>query len=648
MELKLLIINTSKMDKQINQQLPNWLWQNSPMLPQVYRVIWDHVKEDRSTINGINEKYLVDTNKVFPLLLTSQLPTEVLGFIWSLANKKYAGQLTEQELYIVLSLIALAQTSYSFNNLDILHMLPGPPTPSLNLAVLNPIKINTIDNFTSQRTDTNKKYIDSNLDLKLTQKPQKLGAIETKDVDLSDDFTEFQSATVVSPSLPTKIDTKLGSAIGSRLANHNLLSGPKKLQDKQIKKTNNKITINQCKTSVNNFNQDLATLSNDLNNCERVGDLFPTCMIKNEAKTFILNDTVIRNDMSIPVERNNITFNEKKNDPIDLMNLQSVEDKYSALRILVDEPKIESIDNDKTADDDDNILDDFGDFVSAKNTDTTDVNQLDSSIDLFTDFENFLPSCGDHKSEISLVQETIEAFAQLEINSSPEKTLDYLEEKYEATIDPDKIIQRDIDKSFNQIKKSKSMQSLDLNLCLEKDVDVDKEIKNMHEMIYWEWKQYMESCVLLLQFAANIFTSITSDIVLEEVLKSSKGYNFLCNLAEIAAVCRRVNYSHKEMDINIMGFDDLLMDIDKIWAQMEPFYTNIPIVTELPAWPSRQDQSPTCALCLTVITSDNILFNDNHYHATCANLWLNCVNNNLPILRYPINNSHGILTGGTH
>lgn len=96
-------------------------------------------------------------------------------------------------------------------------------------------------------------------------------------------------------------------------------------------------------------------------------------------------------------------------------------------------------------------------------------------------------------------------------------------------------------------------------------------------MIYWEWKQYMESCVLLLQFAANIFTSITSDIVLEEVLKSSQGYNFLCNLAEIAAVCRRVNYSHKEMDINIMGFDDLLMDIDKIWAQMEPFYTNIPV-----------------------------------------------------------------------
>jgi len=31
------------------------------------------------------------------------------------------------------------------------------------------------------------------------------------------------------------------------------------------------------------------------------------------------------------------------------------------------------------------------------------------------------------------------------------------------------------------------------------------------------------------------------------------------------------------LDINIIGFDDLLMDIDRIWAEMEPFYANIPV-----------------------------------------------------------------------
>lgn len=92
----------------------------------------------------------------------------------------------------------------------------------------------------------------------------------------------------------------------------------------------------------------------------------------------------------------------------------------------------------------------------------------------------------------------------------------------------------------------------------------------------------MESCVLLLQVAANIFTNITSELVLQEVLNSAQGYNFLCQLAEVAAVCRRVNFSYKELDINITGFDDLLMDIDRIWAEMEPFYANIPVsITEI-------------------------------------------------------------------
>ena len=48
-------------------------------------------------------------------------------------------------------------------------------------------------------------------------------------------------------------------------------------------------------------------------------------------------------------------------------------------------------------------------------------------------------------------------------------------------------------------------------------------------MIYREWKQYMESCVLILQVAVNIFNNISSQTVLREVLSSSQGYNFLCS-----------------------------------------------------------------------------------------------------------------------
>jgi hypothetical protein len=60
---------------------------------------------------------MVDTGKIFPLLLTSGLSTDVLGYIWGLVNRCVAGKLTENELYAVLALVALAQVIivYGFN-----------------------------------------------------------------------------------------------------------------------------------------------------------------------------------------------------------------------------------------------------------------------------------------------------------------------------------------------------------------------------------------------------------------------------------------------------------------------------------------------------------------------------------------------------
>lgn len=90
---------------QFSFNLPTWLTPSSQLLPQFYRQVWKLVEQDKG---------LVDTTRIFPLLLTSGLPTDVLGFIWGLANHKVAGQLTEQELYIVLALVALAQVSALF------------------------------------------------------------------------------------------------------------------------------------------------------------------------------------------------------------------------------------------------------------------------------------------------------------------------------------------------------------------------------------------------------------------------------------------------------------------------------------------------------------------------------------------------------
>lgn len=64
------------------------------------------------------------------------------------------------------------------------------------------------------------------------------------------------------------------------------------------------------------------------------------------------------------------------------------------------------------------------------------------------------------------------------------------------------------------------------------------------------------------------------------------------------------------------------------------------IVTELPTFPQHPNNSTACALCLTAVTSNKVTYNDNVYHVTCANLWLNCVNHNLPVLRYVSSHEH--------
>ncbi|XP_024872784.1 synergin gamma-like [Temnothorax curvispinosus] len=718
-------MNKSHANKRLNQ-LPSWLWTNSTTLPPVYKMVWEAVREDRVRSNGVQAELLVDTNKVFPLLLTSQLPMEVLGHIWSLANQKYAGQLTEQELYIVLALVAAAQTSYSFNSLDILHLLPFPPTPYLNIDCLmnlqpaaaqtNPPKlqhyeepgsnmgvegkyipdvkgkakvraqVNTVPDATisfSGGTPGKSSCFDgkiqvpgaaginvNNLFKDARQNPRVQADVPSASSfdESCDEFTEFQSAPIPSVSAMPIWDSKQGSAIGSRLANHNL--GVKKTVDK-VKRT----TVGTKTVHINTQIRTPAPASLPYQSkdqsimMESTSDLFPKCGIKNQSKTVILKDTVIRNNdtpkdysdsfNSLAGVAKPVSISDKEvlpkvelapkavtveiSDSVqqDLMSLPQVEDKYSALRELVQEAPVTSdasVDltfNNQSADE-------FGEFMSAEqppaNPSISDALDIESFSNIFADFEFKTHANADNNNlaDLNFVSEVSESFNNLKLDDGIEAQL----------VETGKNVQKEDAISINSIElisgpsealpRSGSVPSLDLKSFLPSNIEEDQVVEAPQQTVYWEWKQYMESCVLLLQVAANIFTNITSELVLQEVLNSAQGYNFLCQLAEVAAVCRRVNFSYKELDINIIGFDDLLMDIDRIWAEMEPFYANIPIVTELPAWPLHQGECVSCSLCLTVITSGRVVYNDNNYHVTCANLWLNCVNSQLPVMRYSL------------
>ena len=84
------------------------------MLPSVYgKVLSKSLSLDGS----------VDTAKVTDILLSSNIPKDRLRDIWEMANKKVPGALIEDELYLILGLVALSQVSIS---LEYMQRNSGP------------------------------------------------------------------------------------------------------------------------------------------------------------------------------------------------------------------------------------------------------------------------------------------------------------------------------------------------------------------------------------------------------------------------------------------------------------------------------------------------------------------------------------------
>ena len=51
------------------------------------------------------------TEHLYPILVMSGLPRELLGRLWSLANTQTPGQLTRTELWTLLAFVALVQVT---------------------------------------------------------------------------------------------------------------------------------------------------------------------------------------------------------------------------------------------------------------------------------------------------------------------------------------------------------------------------------------------------------------------------------------------------------------------------------------------------------------------------------------------------------
>ncbi|XP_013413986.1 synergin gamma isoform X2 [Lingula anatina] len=108
-------------------RVPKWCTDDN-LVPDLYK----HVLE-ASVENGI-----IETGRLYPILIGSGLPKAVLGQIWEVANKKTPGQLIKEELYMMLALIALVQNNVHVLSLSTLEKLPHPPIPYLGQAAPQP------------------------------------------------------------------------------------------------------------------------------------------------------------------------------------------------------------------------------------------------------------------------------------------------------------------------------------------------------------------------------------------------------------------------------------------------------------------------------------------------------------------------------
>ena len=74
-------------------------------------------KDTIASCGAPNPSQLPNTTAVYNLMVASGLPRPMLSYIWTIVNRTLPGQLTRQEFYSCLALIALAQVFFSLRRL---------------------------------------------------------------------------------------------------------------------------------------------------------------------------------------------------------------------------------------------------------------------------------------------------------------------------------------------------------------------------------------------------------------------------------------------------------------------------------------------------------------------------------------------------
>lgn len=110
--------------------LPKWLKLENKLVPTVYEQVWQAVR-----VTPANQ--YCDTTIITQLFTTSGLSLEKLGYLWSLTNVSSPGFLTQQELYVMLALIALVQVIFFLYTTLVFIRTHEYPTKTLRVSFID-------------------------------------------------------------------------------------------------------------------------------------------------------------------------------------------------------------------------------------------------------------------------------------------------------------------------------------------------------------------------------------------------------------------------------------------------------------------------------------------------------------------------------
>ncbi|XP_065219931.1 synergin gamma-like [Planococcus citri] len=528
--------------------LPKWLKLENGLVPKVYEQVWQAVK-----LAPMNQ--FCDTQIITQLFTTSGLPLEKLGYLWSITNVATPGFLTQQELYVMLVLIALVQTGYPVKDISILKGINHPILPQLDYSFLNITVANPAINRSVIKNSTNDSRVLNN--------------------------------TPATQSIPT---VQFSGPIATPKHYENIPSFSKPPKD---------------------FSKPIDLIASDFKPKE-----MPKINITSELKNLSVNDTFpqpLKFDISNSCS-NNILKPAKPNNikNYDYLGLSDVSSNL--------EPKSLDLPIFETAQSNGFDDDEFTEFQSATVVTTNDE---------YADFQSASPLVKYELNNFTTDTTTDLICDQSIPNITPDPVSLSNDEQNDVKtgIDADKY---DVFRSLMEHPKNKEVPKKEEEV---EDFGEDEEeedednfgdffgvnvepAKDAKELSIRE--KCLDACLRLLQEGLRVFSSISNEQTLSEVLSDERGYRYFNQLKIVYETSQRFQRQFSNQHVN----DALQI----LWGKLTSYTKYIPSDELLDEIPTEDDiDGSLCKLCETKCDVNCVRYAGNNYHVTCINLFLHFV-----------------------